>query len=228
MVIFSRPLILAGLLLTWPVATLARSYYGEALCAYDDFQCLEIKPQQTWESLYPNPEERDLVRRLNRTNTALSARSWIVVPTRIDQVDLFSFSPFPLQHPTTTKKLIIIDLSEQAFGAYNADGKLVHWGPMSGGKGYCADTGTRCRTVLGQYRFYRKQGSKCVSSKFPLETNGGAKMPYCMHFYRGYAMHASNLPGYHASHGCVRVFHDDAKWLNREFVDIGTKIHIQE
>ena len=55
-------------------------------------------------------------------------------------------------------------------------------------------------------------------------------MPFCMFFYHGYAMHASYLPGYHASHGCIRLFYEDAEWLNKNFVDMGrrgTKVIVQ-
>ena len=59
-------------------------------------------------------------------------------------------------------------------------------------------------------------------------------MPYCMHFWRGIALHGSEeVPGYSASHGCVRLFIQDARWLNEEFVDlpgaggkIGTRVII--
>jgi lipoprotein-anchoring transpeptidase ErfK/SrfK len=33
----------------------------------------------------------------------------------------------------------------------------------------------------------------------------GARMPYCMHFNGGYAMHQGYVPPYAASHGCIRV-----------------------
>ena len=46
-------------------------------------------------------------------------------------------------------------------------------------------------------------------------------MPYCMFFHGGYAIHASPVvPGYHASHGCVRVFQEDARWLHEDFITI--------
>ena len=46
-------------------------------------------------------------------------------------------------------------------------------------------------------------------------------MPYCMHFFRGYALHGSRtVPGYADSHGCVRMFIEDARWLNEEFIDV--------
>ena len=64
---------------------------------------------------------------------------------------------------------------------------------------------------------YNKGGAGCASSKFPVG-RGGAPMPYCMFFHGGYALHGSyEVPGYHASHGCIRLFVDDAAWLNEEF-----------
>ena len=43
---------------------------------------------------------------------------------------------------------------------------------------------------------------------------GGAKMPYCMFYDGGYAIHGSyEVQGYHASHGCVRTYIEDARWL---------------
>ena len=33
----------------------------------------------------------------------------------------------------------------------------------------------------------------------------GAKMPFFLRFTGGYGMHAGHLPGYRASHGCVRM-----------------------
>src|SRR5260370_9256945 len=33
----------------------------------------------------------------------------------------------------------------------------------------------------------------------------GARMPYCMHFNGGYAIHEGYFPPYAASHGCIRL-----------------------
>jgi hypothetical protein len=48
-----------------------------------------------------------------------------------------------------------------------------------------------------------------------------------MFFKGGFAMHGSRgVPGYNASHGCVRMFVDDAQWLNKDFADVGTQVII--
>ena len=175
--------------------------------------------------LFPNRKDRELVKRLNRTNVALRYRSWILVPTNLSSLDYSSLSPFLPSYPTNGQRLMLINLSKQAFVVYDERGHYVHWGPISGGKGWCHDVGS-CNTVTGHFKIYRKQGAGCKSSKYPLP-NGGAPMPYCMHFHRGFAIHGSTLPGYHASHGCVRVFNDDAKWLNHHFLTLGTKVVVQ-
>lgn len=49
-------------------------------------------------------------------------------------------------------------------------------------------------------------------------------MPYCMYFHKGFALHGSDdIPGYRASHGCIRMFTQDAKWLNEEFVSVNNE-----
>lgn len=199
-------------------------YYGANLCAYEGFDCVKIKQGDTWAKLFPNEKEREIVKRLNRTNLPVSYRRWIVVPKDLDQLSLVDLSPFPDHMDTGGEKMVLINLGAQAFAAYASDGKLVHWGPISAGKGWCEDIHGQCNTVVGQFKITEKKGAECVSDKFPIETEGGAPMPYCMYFYRGFAMHGSTLPGYHASHGCVRMFFEDAQWLNKDFVSVGTRV----
>lgn len=45
-------------------------------------------------------------------------------------------------------------------------------------------------------------------------------MPWCMYFHGGFALHGSyEVPGFNASHGCIRMFVPDAEWLNQEFTN---------
>lgn len=137
----------------------------------------------------------------------------------------YSYAPFPER--ISTGNIIKVDLGKLAWAAYDNQGYLVRWGEASGGKRYCPDIRRGCRTVTGTYTIYRKQGPGCKSSRFPVG-RGGAPMPYCMHFKGGYAMHGGHVPGYNASHGCVRLHHEDARWLNQEFVDVGrTRVQIK-
>ncbi len=54
----------------------------------------------------------------------------------------------------------------------------------------------------------------------------GAPMPYFMRFNGGIGMHTGYLPGYNASHGCVRMPHKMAKAFF-ENVEIGTPVIVQ-
>ena len=114
---------------------------------------------------------------------------------------------------------IIVVLSEQR--AYFLKGnKLVGEAPVSTGKhGF--------GTPVGRYRVIAKDRDHVSSAfgdyvddrgnvvKFNIDVRedprppgthfDGAKMPYCMHFNGGYAMHQGYVPPYAASHGCIRL-----------------------
>ncbi len=203
------------------------SQYGQALCSHPEFTCIKINKIDTWQEKWPDFRERDLIMRLNRTNLPLAKFQWVLVPKNLSTISLLNLAPFPLKITPSGDKLIIVDLAELAFGAFDAQGHLVYWGPISGGKEFCEDLNQSCKTPLGVYRVYRIKGKEAISSQFPTHTNGGAPMPYCMRFHKGLALHGSkSLPGRHDSHGCVRLYTDDAKWINEKFVKIGTEIKI--
>jgi hypothetical protein len=195
-------------------------HFGKHLCAAPNYDCVQVERGDTWHNLFPDPRQRDIVMRLNRTNVPLKYRSWIVVPEDLDDIDLMDVSPFPEQIKAPGERTILVSLKKHAFGAYNQHGFLVHWGPISGAKGYCPDIGRKCTTVTGKFHIIRKGGIDCKSSKYPIG-KGGSPMPFCMFFYRGFALHGSTLPGHHASHGCVRLFFEDAEWLNKGFITTG-------
>ncbi|MFT3741481.1 MAG: L,D-transpeptidase [Gammaproteobacteria bacterium] len=211
----------SGLIITMllPAYTQAASY-GQRLCRSDaDVTCIRIHPDDTWYSLWPDPEQRDLIMRLNRRNTPLRPGEVIAIPNRATSA--MALSPMEPSIAPPGKTTIIVDPKQLAWGAYDSDGQLVKWGPAAAGKSYCPDEGRACRSPTGTFTVLNKQGSECISSKFPVP-KGGAPMPYCMYFHGGYALHGSELPGTNASHGCIRMFNEDAEWLNHEFVKVGS------
>ena len=135
---------------------------------------------------------------------------------------------FPEQRPATGRKVFIYDPKATAWAAYDAKGNRLKTGSASGGKDFCEDVGHACHTVTGTFSILSKGNEDCTSNLYPIETHGGAKMPYCMHFHGGYSIHAAyEVPDYNASHGCVRVLPSAAKWLNQDFADIGTTVIIK-
>lgn len=138
----------------------------------------------------------------------------------------FSTSPwkFDRYYDTEGERVFIFDPKQLGFALYNEKGRLIGVGKAVGGANYCRDVGRACRTVRGEFNVYKKGSQYCRSSAYP-KPHGGARMPYCMHFYRGYAIHGSyDLPNQHASHGCIRVAPDAAKWMSENFINIGTKV----
>jgi len=202
--------------------------YLAKLCQDTKFTCIKVHRGDTWENMFADPELRGIVMRFNRMDVEPKPNQTIVVPDDMADVKLMDLSPFDSQIPAPGEKTIIVNPSLNAWGAYDAEGHLVKWGPASTGSDWCSDTGRGCRTTSGDFSIYRVGGPSCASTKFPLP-HGGAPMPYCMFFDKGEAIHGSDeVMGYNASHGCVRIFVDDARWLNKDFIDRpddgGTKV----
>jgi hypothetical protein len=210
-------------------------FYGVGLCDNPQFECIKVSGGQNWEKLFPDEEQRDIVQRLNRTYNALYSGKIIAVPRQMKNATLLDFSPFPMKIKADVSRQVIVDQNKLAWAAYDINGQLVKWGPIASGSTKCSDSNKTCLTMTGVFRIFSKEDSKCKSDIFPIG-KGGAKMPFCMYFHKGFAMHGSDdMPGYRASHGCVRMFVRDAKWLNQEFVEvinenknqIGTKVVVR-
>lgn len=133
---------------------------------------------------------------------------------------------YPLHIKPTGERVFIFDPKASAWAAYDEEGNRVMTGSGSAGVDHCEeDPNKSCRTVTGSFRVYNKHGVDCRSGEYPVDTKGGAKMPYCMYFSGGFTIHAAyEVPDHPSSHGCIRVLPSAAKWLNEEFIRIGTKV----
>ncbi|KTD24735.1 enhanced entry protein EnhA [Legionella lansingensis] len=236
-----RNLILSSIIFIVPFSyakeNLPMSSFGVQLClTSSDYVCITVKKEDTWEKMWEDPDERDIVKRVNRTNNKLRAGMILAVPKDLENTSIWEISPFPKYIQNSLRKLIIVDQNKLAWGIYDPRGELQWWGPISSGRDQCSDSNRICKTVTGKYYVFDKKSIDCVSTIFPIG-KGGAKMPYCMYFYRGFALHGSDdVPGYRDSHGCIRLFTEDAKWLNEQYIDLpskennflGTKVIIKE
>lgn len=215
--------ILLTALMMLVVAGANAGFFGTGLCGYPQYDCIKVAPGQSWENMFPNEEKRDIVQRINRTYNPLWAGKVIAVPKNLAYVNQFDVAPFPIKIAGEDQKQVIVDQDKLAWGAYDTQGNLVKWGPISSGRDRCTDANRSCRTLTGIFRVFSKENEKCSSNVFPIG-KGGAKMPYCMYFHKGFALHGStDIPGVRASHGCVRMFIEDAKWLNHEFVELSSE-----
>ena len=112
------------------------------------------------------------------------------------------------------QRTVEVDLRQQRIYA-KKNGKVIFSGAISSGKRNHR-TPRGIFRVLGKNKFHR-------SNLYP-KPRGGAKMPYMQRLtYGGIAIHQGYLPGYPASHGCIRVSRRTAQKLWR-WTSIGTKV----
>jgi hypothetical protein len=125
----------------------------------------------------------------------------IIVPDSFD--DLLDLSSFPKAIPElyTVPKMIFISQEKQEFGAYE-NGILVRFGGVS--------TGKESTQTSSKLFFTNWKGKLVVSS-----IDDGWLLPWAFNLdnFAGVSMHQYELPGYPASHSCVRMSEEDAKWV---------------
>ena len=144
-----------------------------------------------------------LLEELNRADAIRLRRLEVLVVPLVWHDDDLRYSPFPLRYPAGAglPKLLVVDQPSQAFAAYE-NGRLVRWGPVSSGR----QTRPTPNGLL--HLNWRARGRH--SSMNP---------QWYMEWYfnfdstRGLALHSYTLPGYPASHACVRLLERDAIWI---------------
>lgn len=113
------------------------------------------------------------------------------------------YVPFPKRMETLNevKKIMIVSHYAQAFIIYE-NGELVKWGPVN--------LGTKFKptpTGLFAVNWKAKRTTSTINSSWILDW-------YCnIDNFEGIGMHQYALPGYPASHGCVRLYRDDSNWI---------------
>lgn len=140
---------------------------------------------------------------LNRLDPSrLKVGSKILIPDSL-MIDFNKYSPFPKEFEVleSIPKTVLINQRTQGYGLYE-NGKLVKWGPVSSGK---ASTPTPNGMHYGNYKAKRK-----VST-----VNKDWLLPYYFNFmnFEGVGVHQYLLPGFPASHACVRLRMDDAQYI---------------
>lgn len=126
----------------------------------------------------------------------------IVVPDTILN-DKLLYSPFPkhLDILESVKKILLVDQRVQAFAAYEF-GNLIYWGPASTGK-----KSTPTPNGLFHTNWKSKKTISTDNEEWIL------KWYFNLENFRGVSFHQYELPGYPASHACVRLLEEDAYWI---------------
>jgi len=153
------------------------------------------------------PSQIDIIEMLNRRDREHLLRPdppvpGIVVPVTWSD-DPLAYSPFPAMWPAAETQVtaIVVHQPMQAFAAYEK-GRLVRWGPVSTGR-------KETPTPAGSFNLTWRARSRRSTD------NQDWLLEWYFNFVnaRGISFHLFDLPGYPASHACVRLLLRDAQWL---------------
>ncbi len=153
-------------------------------------------------SKLPNFNKYVLVTLNRKQWSFVAGSSEILVPDQFFDSNL-PYSIFPAYYEAASKipQIIIVSNRYQAMAAYEY-GNLVKFSPVNSGK-------EKTQTYPGKYSLIFRQRIRHSS----IDSNWVLNYYFNFHPQAGMAFHEFTLPGYPASHSCVRMMMDDAKWV---------------
>jgi lipoprotein-anchoring transpeptidase ErfK/SrfK len=159
---------------------------------------------KAWKAAHKN-DSSDVARivlAINRTDKANIGKDSILIPSDSTAAVQY-YLPFPDEVPylKEVKKILLFSYATQAFGAYE-NGKLVYAGQTNMGRK--ADP-----TPTGLY-FTNWKAEKTTST---FNDEWDLKWNFNIENKEGIGFHEYALPGYPASHSCLRLIEADAKYL---------------
>lgn len=148
-------------------------------------------------------EERYTILALNRLDFKNKWRAdTLAIPDKMDTT-LMAYTPFPahLEKLKPVKKIVIFSYPIQAYSVYE-NGNLIKWGPTSMGK---ESAQTHRGLMFANWK--KELAISTVDSDW--------KLPYNVNVHNslGIGWHQYDLPGFPASHSCLRLLLADAKYL---------------
>lgn len=148
-------------------------------------------------------EEIHLILALNRLDFKNRWRAdTLVVPDKIEK-DFNLYSPFPkkISLARNIRKLALFSYPIHAYALYE-NGNLIKWGPTSMGK-----KTSPTKIGLGFTNWKKKIAISTSNSEWKLRWN------FNVFNFQGIGWHQYDLPGFHASHSCMRLLEKDAFWM---------------
>jgi hypothetical protein len=166
---------------------------------------LFIEPHQTLESFFG--PDWVLVARFNRIDRRhVYPGMTIKAPDNIE--DIRTYTPMPRMYQPAVRhaKYLLVDITEQWLGAYEF-GKLVFSTPAATGK-------ATTETPVGIFRISTRHLNHTSSLYKTANDEEQYPMDNALRFYIGpdnvsYWLHARDLPGRPASHGCIGLFDEE-------------------
>jgi len=148
-------------------------------------------------------DEQRIIMAVNRADLAnLTRMDSIIVPDNL-QGNIQQYSPFPQQVSALQQvsKIVFFSYPAQYFGAYE-HGQLVYSGPTNMGR-------EKDKTPTGL--FYTNWKAEETRSTFNDEWE--LKWNFNIENKEGVGWHQYAMPGYPASHSCLRLLEEDARYL---------------
>lgn len=150
-----------------------------------------------------NDNQRHIILTLNRIDADhVTKKDTLIVPDNL-QTDLMAYSPYPHELPflKEVKKILFFSYPLEAFAAYE-NGQLVRWGATNMGR-------KKDPTPTGFFNtnWKAEQTTSTFNDEWDLKWN------FNIQNKAGVGFHQYAMPGYPASHSCLRLMEDDAKYL---------------
>ncbi|MCG2792960.1 MAG: L,D-transpeptidase [Weeksellaceae bacterium] len=181
-----------------PDVVIPRKDFGFYPWVYKNTDSVSVKNKKefTGKALYT-------ILALNRLDQAhIGNADTLVVPAKIEE-DFLIYSPFPghVSSLENVKKFVFFSYPIQGFGVYEY-GNLVKWGPTSMGK---KKTPTKKGLLFANWK--KEVAISTVSDEWKLRWNVNVAN------FDGIGWHQYAMPGYPASHSCMRMLEEDAQWM---------------
>lgn len=149
------------------------------------------------------PEQQKNIMAINRADMAnLPKLDTVLIPGNLDG-QVLQYLPFPQSMPylKDISKIVFFSYPTQTFAAYE-NGWLVYTGPTNMGR-------EKDPTPTGLY--YTNWKAEKTTSTFNDEWD--LKWNFNIENKEGVGWHQYSLPGYPASHSCLRMLEEDAKYM---------------
>ncbi len=162
-----------------------------------------LENTKEWLKTNKSAEELEIALAVNRTDKQFFTKmDSVIIPTDVSG-DISFYLPFPVEVPFLTEvhKILFFSYPTQTFAAYE-NGILIYTGPTNMGK-------KKYQTPTGLF-FCNWKAEETISTvddewkllwNFNIANKGGI------------GFHQYDLPGYPASHSCLRLQEKDAKYL---------------
>lgn len=139
---------------------------------------------------------------LNRLdNKFLKQNSTVIIPRDFTDMKIFNSFPENVSIAKDIPKLMLISQRVQSFAVYEY-GQLIRSGAVS--------TGKQSTPTASKIYFTNWKGKEVKSS---FDDEWILKWNFNLDNHEGIGMHQYEMPGYPASHSCIRMFEADAMWI---------------